>query len=121
MPVIADFKPSGKYLMEDLHNVGGVPLVMKYLMNKGLIHGDCLTVTGKTVAENLASVPDIEFEKQQIIKPLENPLKATGHLQILYGNIASGGSVAKISGKEGEKFAGPARVFNGEKELIQGI
>ncbi|MEY5045064.1 MAG: dihydroxy-acid dehydratase, partial [Bacteroidota bacterium] len=121
VPVIADFKPSGKYLMEDLHNVGGVPLVMKYLMNKGLIHGDCLTVTGKTVAENLASVPDIEFEKQQIIKPLENPLKATGHLQILYGNIASGGSVAKISGKEGEKFAGPARVFNGEKELIQGI
>jgi dihydroxy-acid dehydratase len=121
VPVIADFKPSGKYLMEDLHNVGGVPLVMKYLMTKGLIHGDCLTVTGKTVAENLATVPDIEFEKQQIIKPLENPLKATGHLQILYGNIASEGSVAKISGKEGEKFAGPARVFNGEKELIQGI
>jgi len=121
VPVIADFKPSGKYLMEDLHNVGGVPLVMKYLMTKGLIHGDCLTVTGKTVAENLATVPDIEFEKQQIIKPLENPLKATGHLQILYGNIASEGSVAKISGKEGEKFAGPARVFNGQKELIQGI
>lgn len=121
VPVIADFKPSGKYLMEDLHNIGGVPLVMKYLMNKGLIHGDCLTVTGKTVAENLASVPDIEFEKQHIIKPLENPIKTTGHLQILYGNIASEGSVAKISGKEGEKFAGPARVFNGEKELIQGI
>ena len=121
VPVIADFKPSGKYLMEDLHHVGGVPLVMKYLMNKGLFHGDCLTVTGKTVAENLASVPDIEFEKQQIIKPIENPIKATGHLQILYGNIASEGSVAKISGKEGEKFAGPARVFNGEKELIQGI
>ncbi|MEY3059033.1 MAG: dihydroxy-acid dehydratase [Bacteroidota bacterium] len=121
VPVIADFKPSGKYLMEDLHNIGGVPLVMKYLMNKGLIHGDCMTVTGKTVAENLASVPDIEFEKQNIIKSLENPLKATGHLQILYGNIASEGSVAKISGKEGEKFAGPARVFNGEKELIQGI
>ncbi|MFZ9588116.1 MAG: dihydroxy-acid dehydratase [Chitinophagaceae bacterium] len=121
VPVIADFKPSGKYLMEDLHNIGGVPLVMKYLMNKGLIHGDCMTVTGKTVAENLASVPDIEFEKQNIIKSLENPLKATGHLQIFYGNIASEGSVAKISGKEGEKFAGPARVFNGEKELIQGI
>jgi len=121
VPVIADFKPSGKYLMEDLHHVGGVPLVMKYLMNKGLIHGDCLTVTGKTVAENLASVPDIEFEKQKIIKPVENPIKTTGHLQILYGNIASGGSVAKISGKEGEKFAGPARVFNGEKELINGI
>jgi dihydroxy-acid dehydratase len=121
VPVIADFKPSGKYLMEDLHNVGGVPLVMKYLMNKGLIHGDCLTVTGKTIAENLSNVADIEFEKQQIIKPIENPIKATGHLQILYGNIASEGSVAKISGKEGEKFAGPARVFNGEKELIQGI
>jgi len=121
VPVIADFKPSGKYLMEDLHNIGGVPLVMKYLMNKGLIHGDCMTVTGKTVAENLASVADLEFEKQNIIKSLEHPIKSTGHLQILYGNIAAGGSVAKISGKEGEKFAGPARVFNGEKELIQGI
>ena len=121
VPVIADFKPSGKYLMEDLHNIGGVPLVMKYLMNKGLIHGDCMTVTGKTVAENLSTVPDIEFEKQNIIKPLEHPIKSTGHLQILYGNIAEGGSVAKISGKEGEKFAGPARVFNGEKELINGI
>ncbi len=121
VPVIADFKPSGKYLMEDLHNIGGVPLVMKYLLSKGLIHGDCMTVTGKTVAENLASVPDIEFEKQQIIRPIENPFKTSGHLQILYGNIAEGGSVAKISGKEGEKFVGPARVFNGEKELIHGI
>ena len=120
-PVIADFKPSGKYLMEDLHNIGGVPLVMKYLLQKGLLHGDCLTVTGKTVAENLESIPDLEFENQQIIKPLENPIKVTGHLQILYGNIATGGSVAKISGKEGEKFTGPARVFNGEKELIAGI
>ncbi|MFN5020308.1 MAG: dihydroxy-acid dehydratase [bacterium] len=121
VPVIADFKPSGKYLMEDLHNIGGVPLVMKYLLSKGLIHGDCMTVTGKTVAENLAAVPDIEFEKQQIIRPIENPFKTSGHLQILYGNIAEGGSVAKISGKEGEKFVGPARVFNGEKELIHGI
>ncbi len=121
VPVIADFKPSGKYLMEDLHNIGGVPLVMKYLLSKGLIHGDCMTVTGKTVAENLATVPDIEFEKQQIIRPIENPFKTSGHLQILYGNIAEGGSVAKISGKEGEKFVGPARVFNGEKELIHGI
>lgn len=120
-PVIADFKPSGKYLMEDLHNIGGVPLVMKYLLQKGLLHGDCLTVTGKTVAENLENIPDLEFENQQIIKPLENPIKVTGHLQILYGNIAIGGSVAKISGKEGEKFTGPARVFNGEKELIAGI
>ena len=121
VPVIADFKPSGKYLMEDLHNIGGVPLVMKYLLSKGMIHGDCMTVTGKTVAENLAGVPDIEFEKQQIIRPIENPFKTSGHLQILYGNIAEGGSVAKISGKEGEKFVGPARVFNGEKELIHGI
>jgi dihydroxy-acid dehydratase len=120
-PVIADFKPSGKYLMEDLHNIGGVPLVMKYLLQKGLLHGDCMTVTGKIVAENLSEIPDIEFEKQQIIKPLEHPIKVTGHLQILYGNIAKGGSVAKISGKEGEKFSGPARVFNGEKELINGI
>ena len=121
VPVIADFKPSGKYLMEDLHNIGGVPLVMKYLMNKGFIQGDCLTVTGKTVAENLSTVADIEFEKQSIIKPIEHPIKATGHLQILYGNIAEGGSVAKISGKEGEKFSGPARVFNGERDLINGI
>ena len=121
VPVIADFKPSGKYLMEDLHKVGGVPMVMKYLMEKGMIHGDCLTVTGKTVAENLANVPAIDFEKQKIIQPIEQPIKATGHLQILYGNIAEGGSVAKISGKEGEKFVGPARVFNGEKELINGI
>ncbi len=121
VPVIADFKPSGKYLMEDLHNIGGIPLVMKYLLSKGMIHGDCMTVTGKTVAENLAEVPDIAFENQQIIRPIENPFKTTGHLQILYGNIAEGGSVAKISGKEGEKFVGPARVFNGEKELIHGI
>jgi len=121
VPVIADFKPSGKYLMEDLHKVGGVPMAMKYLLKKGLIHGDCLTVTGKTVAENLEQVVDINFETQKIIYPIEQPLKATGHLQILYGNLASGGSVAKISGKEGEKFVGPARVFNGEKELIEGI
>ena len=121
VPVIADFKPSGKYLMEDLHNIGGVPLVMKYLLKKGLIHGDCMTVTSKTVAENLSSIPDIEFVNQKIIKPIEAPIKATGHLQILYGNIAEGGSVAKISGKEGERFVGPARVFNGEKELINGI
>ncbi|HRH51194.1 MAG TPA: dihydroxy-acid dehydratase [Panacibacter sp.] len=120
-PVLADFKPSGKYLMQDLHEHGGVPAVMKYLLSKGLLHGDCLTVTGKTIAENLATVPDLDFEKQKIIYPLENPLKATGHLQILYGNLATGGSVAKISGKEGERFEGTARVFDGEKELIEGI
>ncbi len=120
-PVLADFKPSGKYLMQDLHQYGGVPAVMKYLLQKGFLHGDCLTVTGKTIAENLANMPDLDFDQQKIILPLETPLKATGHLQILYGNLAEKGSVAKISGKEGERFVGPARVFNGERELIEGI
>jgi dihydroxy-acid dehydratase len=120
-PVLADFKPSGKYLMQDLHQYGGVPAVMKYLLKEGLLHGDCLTVTGKTLAENLADVPDLDFDQQKIILPLETPLKKTGHLQILYGNLAEGGSVAKISGKEGERFVGPARVFDGEFELIKGI
>lgn len=121
VPMLADFKPSGKYLMQDLHQYGGVPAVMKYLLKKGFLHGDCLTVTGKTIAENLSSVPDLDFEKQKIILPIETPLKKTGHLQILYGNLAEGGSVAKITGKEGEKFEGPARVFDGEFELIKGI
>jgi dihydroxy-acid dehydratase len=121
VPVLADFKPSGKYLMQDLHQHGGVPAVMKYLLQQGFLHGDCLTVTGKTMAENLAAIDDLDFEKQQIIHPVSNPIKATGHLQILYGNLAEGGSVAKISGKEGEKFIGPARVFDGEFELIAGI
>jgi dihydroxy-acid dehydratase len=121
IPVLADFKPSGKYLMQDLHEHGGIPAVMKYLLEKGLLHGDCLTVTGKTLAENLAKIPSLDFAKQDIIKPLEAPIKATGHLQILYGNLAEGGSVAKISGKEGERFEGPARVFDGEHELIAGI
>ena len=120
-PLLADLKPSGKYLMEDLHNIGGVPLVMKYLLKKGFLHGHCLTVTGKTIAENLESVPDIEFESQKIIFPVDQPLKESGHIQILYGNIAELGSVAKITGKEGERFKGPARVFNGEFELIEGI
>jgi len=121
VPVLADFKPSGKYLMQDLQQYGGVPAVMKYLLQQGLLHGDCLTVTGKTMAENLASVPDLDFDEQKIIKPLSHPIKPTGHLQILYGNLATGGSVAKISGKEGELFEGPARVFDGEEELIAGI
>lgn len=121
VPVLADFKPSGKYLMQDLHKHGGLPSVMKYLLQKGLLHGDCLTVTGKTVAENLSSVPDLDFKAQQIIYPLEQPIKKTGHLQILYGNLAEKGSVAKISGKEGERFEGPARVFDGEKMLVAGI
>ena len=121
IPVLADFKPSGKYLMDDLHQYGGVPAVMKYLLKNGLLHGDCITVTGKTVAENLAAAPDLDFEQQKIIMPLETPLKATGHLQILYGNLAEGGSVAKISGKEGEVFEGKARVFDGEHAVIKGI
>jgi dihydroxy-acid dehydratase len=120
-PVLADFKPSGKYQMQDLHNHGGIPAVMKYLLEKGMLHGDCLTVTGKTIAENLASVTALDFSTQDIILPVESPLKATGHLQILYGNLAEGGSVAKISGKEGERFEGPARVFDGEHDLINGI
>lgn len=120
-PVLADFKPSGKYLMQDLHQYGGVPAVMKYLLKKGMLHGDCLTVTGKTIAENVALAPDLDFEQQKIILPVEQAIKATGHLQILYGNLAEGGSVAKISGKEGELFEGPARVFDGEQELITGI
>jgi dihydroxy-acid dehydratase len=121
IPVLADFKPSGKYLMQDLHAHGGMPAIMKYLLEKKLLHGNCLTVTGKTMAENLATVPDLNFDLQDIIRPLERPIKATGHLQILYGNLAEGGSVAKISGKEGERFEGPARVFDGEHELIAGI
>ena len=120
-PVLADFKPSGKYLMQDLHEHGGIPAVMKYLLEKDLLHGDCLTVTGKTVAENLAGIKSIDFETQDIIYPLEKPIKKTGHLQILYGNLAEKGSVAKISGKEGERFEGTARVFDGEKNLIAGL
>ena len=121
IPVLADFKPSGKYLMQDLHQYGGVPAVMKYMLAQGWLHGDCLTVTGKTIAENLATAPDLDFNQQQIILPKENPIKATGHLQIMYGNLATGGSVAKISGKEGDMFEGPARVFDGEHALIEGI
>lgn len=120
-PLIADLKPSGKYLMEALHKVGGVPAVMKYLLEKGYLHGDCITVTGKTVAENLKDVKTLDFNAQDVIMPLEKPIKATGHLQILFGNLAAKGSVAKITGKEGEKFKGPARVFNSEWELNDGI
>ncbi len=120
-PLIADLKPSGKYLMEALHKIGGIPAVMKYLLEKGYLHGDCMTVTGKTVAENLKDVPPLDFTTQDVIHPLEKPLKPTGHLQILYGNLAEKGSVAKITGKEGEKFSGPARVFNNEFDLNAGI
>ncbi len=121
VPVLADLKPSGQFLMEDLHHIGGVPAVMKYLLKQHFIHGDCMTVTGKTVAENLKDIPELNFQTQKVILPVEHPVKSTGHLQILYGNLAEGGSVAKITGKEGEKFTGPARVFEGEHELIEGI
>jgi dihydroxy-acid dehydratase len=120
-PLLADLKPSGKYLMEALHKIGGVPAVMKYLLEKGYLHGDCITVTGKTIAENLKNVPSLDFKAQDVIRPLEQPIKSTGHLQILYGNLAEKGSVAKITGKEGERFSGPARVFNSEFDLNDGI
>ncbi len=119
-PYLADLKPSGKFLMEDLHEVGGTPAVMKMLLNEGLIDGSCLTVTGKTVAENLADAPDLH-QGQQIINPLSNPIKPSGHLQILYGNLAEDGAVAKITGKEGEVFSGKAKVFEGEFAANKGI
>lgn len=119
-PFIADLKPSGKYLMEDVHRVGGIPAVLKYLLRNGLLHGDCLTVTGKTLAENLENVPDLQ-EGQDVIMPLENPIKATGHLRMLYGNLAENGSVAKITGKEGLIFKGSAKVFNSEYDANDGI
>jgi dihydroxy-acid dehydratase len=119
-PFLADLKPSGKYLMEDLHNVGGVPGVLKYMLDQGMLHGDCMTVTGKTIAENLAEVDHLKAH-QDVIHTVENPIKATGHIRILYGNIASEGSVAKITGKEGLHFRGSARVFNGEYEANAGI
>lgn len=120
VPLIADLKPSGKYLMEDVHRVGGTPAVMKYLFEKGLLHGDCLTVTGKTLGENLAEVSSL-IEGQKVIVPLASPLKDSGHIQILYGNLAERGSVAKITGKEGEFFRGPAVVFDNEFDTIKGI
>ncbi len=119
-PFLADLKPSGKYLMEDVHAVGGIPAVLKYLLKKGLLHGDCLTVTGKTLAENLLDVNDLD-EGQDVIKPVEQPIKNSGHLQMLYGNLAEGGSVAKITGKEGLRFSGPAKVFDSEYDANDGI
>ena len=119
-PLLADLKPSGKYLMEDLHEVGGVPAVMKYLLQEGFLHGDCLTVTGKTVAENLAAVSSLK-EGQEVVYEIKNALKATGNIQILYGNIATEGCVAKISGKEGEFFEGTAIVYENEQLAISGV
>ncbi|MEK9740180.1 MAG: dihydroxy-acid dehydratase [Flavobacteriaceae bacterium] len=119
-PFLADLKPSGKYLMKDLHAVGGVPAVLKYMLKEGMLHGDCITVTGKTLAENLANIPDLA-PNQDIIRPLTNPIKATGHIRILKGNLATHGAVAKITGKEGLIFTGPARVFDGEFAANDGI
>ena len=119
-PFIADLKPSGKYLMEDLHDIGGIPIVLKYLLEKGFLHGDCLTVTGKTLRENLDDVANLNFE-QDVIRPFENPIKESGHIRILYGNLASEGSVAKITGKEGLHFSGIANVFDSEAEANIGI
>ena len=119
-PFLADLKPSGRFLMEDVHEVGGIPAVLKYLLEKGLLHGDCLTVTGKTLAENLMEVPSLS-EGQEVIKAFETPIKKTGHLRMLYGNLAKEGSVAKITGKEGLFFRGKAKVFEGEYEANDGI
>jgi dihydroxy-acid dehydratase len=119
-PFLADLKPSGKYLMEDLHEIGGVPAVMKFMMDNGLLHEDCLTVTGKTIKENLKNVESFDFN-QDIIRPIDNPIKASGHIRILYGNLASEGSVAKITGKEGVVFKGKANVFNCEDDANDAI
>ena len=117
VPFLADLKPSGRYVQEDLHNVGGTPGVMRYLLREGLLTGDCLTVTGKTLAENLESLPDLK-PGQQVVHTLDNPIKATGHIQILKGDLAPEGSVAKITGKEGLRFQGPANVFDSEEEML---
>ena len=120
VPLLADLKPSGRYVMEDLQAIGGTPAVMKLLLEHGLLHGDCLTVTGKTVAENLADLPGLA-EGQEIIRPWNDPIKPTAHLQILRGNLAPTGAVAKITGKEGEQFSGPANVFDSEEEMLEAL
>ncbi|MEM6391775.1 MAG: dihydroxy-acid dehydratase [Planctomycetota bacterium] len=120
IPLLADLKPSGKYVMEDLHAVGGIPAVQKLLIEEGLIDGNQMTITGQTLAENVADVPSLG-EGQDIIRPLSNPLKATGHISILRGNLAPGGAVGKITGKQGLRFTGPARVFDCEEDMLQGL
>jgi dihydroxy-acid dehydratase len=119
-PVLADFRPSGKYVMEDLHKIGGVPAVMKLLLENGMLHGDCLTVTGKTLSENLETLSGLK-EGQDLVYPLSNPIKKTGHIRILYGNIATEGAVAKITGKEGERFEGEAICFDSEQDAIDAM
>ena len=119
-PMLADFRPSGKYVMEDLHKIGGVPAVMKYLLKEGLLHGDCLTVTGKTLAENLEELPELS-EGQDLLHTLDKPIKATSHIRILYGNLATEGAVAKITGKEGERFEGSAKCYDSEQDAIDAM
>jgi dihydroxy-acid dehydratase len=120
VPFLADLKPSGRFVMEDLHNIGGTPAVMKFLLDKGLLNGECMTVTGQTMAENLINVPDLPDE-QEIIRPIDNPIKETGHIQILRGNLSPEGAVAKITGKEGLKFSGPANVFDSEEDMLTAL
>jgi dihydroxy-acid dehydratase len=119
-PFLGDLKPSGKYVMEDLHNIGGIPAVMKFMLENNMLHGDCMSVTGKSIAENLENVNGFKVD-QDIIMPVTHPIKKNGHIQILYGNLAIKGAVAKITGKEGLRFSGPARVFNSEEEANEGI
>ena len=120
VPLLADFKPSGTYVMEDLQRVGGVPAVMKLLLEAGLLHGDCMTVTGRTIRENLKDVPGLTLG-QTIVRPLSDPLKRTGHIQILKGNLAPEGAVAKITGKEGLQFSGPAKVYDSEEQMLEAL
>ena len=120
VPFLADLKPSGQYVMEDLHNVGGVPAVMRYLLSEGMLNGDCMTVTGHTMTENLEKLPDLS-DGQQVFHSLADPIKETGHIRILKGNFAPGGAVAKITGKEGRQFSGPARVFDGEEAMLKSL
>ncbi|MHB1586655.1 MAG: dihydroxy-acid dehydratase [Acidiferrobacteraceae bacterium] len=120
VPYLADLKPSGRYVMEDLHRVGGTPAVLQYLLHQGLLHGDCLTVTGKTIAENLAGIPGLS-DGQDVVRPIDRPIKATGHIRILRGNLAPGGAVAKVTGKEGLTFQGPARVYDCEEDMLHAL
>jgi len=120
VPFLADLKPSGRYVMEDLHNIGGTPAVIKYLLEKGFMHGDCMTVTGNTIAENVDELPGLK-PGQDVFRPVDKPIKKTAHIQILKGNLAPGGSVAKITGKEGLEFSGPARVYDCEEDMLAGL
>ncbi|MGH9389180.1 MAG: dihydroxy-acid dehydratase, partial [Vicinamibacteria bacterium] len=120
VPLLADLKPSGKYVQEDLHRAGGLPAVMKYLLENDLLNGDCMTVTGKTIAENVNGLPPLK-KGQDVVHSLDNPIKKTGHIQILRGNLAPEGAVAKITGKEGDRFSGPARVFESEEEMVAAL